>query len=236
VYFYDWQSPFVLPLMLVMGALGGALYASSRASQNPFQHERNPDQLMLTYIAQLFLDWLTRGPWRNPDGHGFYGTRDFTPDQVLPAIWTTPSPRIGFRLRDYRGLAHMVHDAVHAEGLRGVVLGQSERAGRFAGFSSKRNGLVQFPAFRRTGWLSRNLRSIGLHRPPSADISPSYGFTQFIVGLPRRLNPLGIIGSGWSSPSPISAGKRAAVHRHLGQGDPRVPRPVAVLRSPPAIR
>jgi ABC-type uncharacterized transport system permease subunit len=24
--------------------------------------------LMLVYIAQLFLDWLVRGPWRSPEG------------------------------------------------------------------------------------------------------------------------------------------------------------------------
>ena len=27
--------------------------------------------LMLVYVAQLFLDWLVRGPWRDPQGFNF---------------------------------------------------------------------------------------------------------------------------------------------------------------------
>ena len=29
--------------------------------------------LMLVYVAQLFLDYLARGPWRNPEGAQFPG-------------------------------------------------------------------------------------------------------------------------------------------------------------------
>ena len=27
--------------------------------------------LMLTYVAALFIDWLVRGPWRDPMSFGF---------------------------------------------------------------------------------------------------------------------------------------------------------------------
>jgi len=49
--------------------LAGA-YASFPRSQTHFNTNEILTSLMLTYIAQLFLDWLTRGPWRNPERHG----------------------------------------------------------------------------------------------------------------------------------------------------------------------
>ena len=34
--------------------------------------------LMLVYVAQLFLDWLVRGPWRDPKGFNFPNTITFS--------------------------------------------------------------------------------------------------------------------------------------------------------------
>ena len=42
--------------------------------------------LMLVYVAQLFLDWLVRGPWRNPEGFNFPESRQFHADALLPEI------------------------------------------------------------------------------------------------------------------------------------------------------
>ncbi len=199
VYFYDWQSPLVLPLMLVMGAFGGALFATIPALlKTHFNTNEILTSLMLTYIAQLFLDWLTRGPWRNPDGHGFYGTRDFTPDQVLPPIWDDI-------VTAHWGLIFAIVAAVliwfmmrfTLKGFEVVVLGQSERAGRFAGFSPRKMVWFSFilsGALAGLAGISEVSGSIGHLQP---DISPSYGFTAIIVAFLGRLNPLGIIASGF---------------------------------------
>jgi simple sugar transport system permease protein len=82
------------------------------------------------------------------------------------------------------------------KGFQVVVLGQSERAGRFAGFSSR--GMIWFSmlfsgALAGLAGISEVSGSIG-HLQPS--ISPGYGFTAIIVAFLGRLNPLGIIASG----------------------------------------
>ncbi|MET0747482.1 MAG: ABC transporter permease [Rhizobium sp.] len=199
VYFYKWESPLVLPLMMIMGAFGGALFATIPALlKTHFNTNEILTSLMLTYIAQLFLDWLTRGPWRNPEGHGFYGTRDFTPDQVLPPIWDDI-------VTAHWGLIFAVVAAVllwfmmryTLKGFEVVVLGQSERAGRFAGFSPRRMVWFSFilsGALAGLAGISEVSGSIGHLQP---DISPSYGFTAIIVAFLGRLNPLGIIASGF---------------------------------------
>ena len=42
--------------------------------------------LMLVYVAQLFLDWLVRGPWRDPQGFNFPTAVTFDGWQLLPTI------------------------------------------------------------------------------------------------------------------------------------------------------
>lgn len=51
----DWHSPLILPLMLVMGAIGGALYAGIPALlKTKFNTNEILVSLMLVYVAQLF--------------------------------------------------------------------------------------------------------------------------------------------------------------------------------------
>src|SRR3984893_125484 len=57
----------VLPAMLVLGALAGAVYALIPAiCKVRFGASEILTSLMLVYVADLFLDYLVRGPWRDP--------------------------------------------------------------------------------------------------------------------------------------------------------------------------
>src|SRR5258708_10268435 len=59
----------VLPAMLVAGAAAGALYALIPAiCKVKFGASEILTSLMLVYIADLFLDYLVRVPWRDPSG------------------------------------------------------------------------------------------------------------------------------------------------------------------------
>lgn len=198
ILFTGWQSPLVLPLMLVMGALGGALFAGIPALLKAhFNTNEILTSLMLVYIAQLFLDWLIRGPWRDPTGFNFPKSVSFPPEAVLPAIWEASG-------RAHWAFVFAIIAAILAwfmlkytlKGFEIVVLGQSERAGRFAGFSSKKMIWFSFlfsGALAGLAGISEVSGSIG-HLQPA--ISPGYGFTAIIVAFLGRLNPLGIIASG----------------------------------------
>ncbi|EJL54446.1 ABC-type uncharacterized transport system, permease component [Rhizobium sp. CF122] len=198
IVFYDWHSPVVLPLMLIMGAIGGALFAAIPALLKAhFNTNEILTSLMLVYIAQLFLDWLVRGAWRDPQGMNFPVSRDFAPEAVLPAIWEESG-------RAHWAFAFAIIAAVLVwfmmkytlRGFEIVVLGQAERAGRFAGFSSRKMIWFSFlfsGALAGLAGISEVSGSIG-HLQPA--ISPGYGFTAIIVAFLGRLNPLGIIASG----------------------------------------
>lgn len=194
----QWQSPLLLPLMLVMGALGGALFAAIPALlKTRFNTNEILVSLMLVYIAQLFLDWLVRGPWRNPKGFNFPQTVSFSPEAVLPELLESGRAHwaIIFALVAAVSIWFMMRYML--KGFEVSVLGRSQRAGRFAGFSSRRMvwfSMMLSGAFAGLAGISEVSGSIG-HLQPS--ISPGYGFTAIIVAFLGRLNPLGIIVSGF---------------------------------------
>ena len=197
VLYPEWHSPMILPLMLLMGIAGGALYAGIPALlKTRFNTNEILTSLMLVYIAQLFLDWLVRGPWRDPEGYNFPQTKSFQIEAVLPEMLASGRAHWGFAFAIIAAVALWFMMRFMLKGFEVQVLGQSERAGRFAGFSARR--MVWFSMLVSGGLaglagISEVSGSIG-HVQPS--ISPGYGFTAIIVAFLGRLNPLGIIASG----------------------------------------
>ncbi|MGL4198336.1 MAG: ABC transporter permease, partial [Allorhizobium sp.] len=196
--FYEWTSPLLLPLMLVMGAIGGAAYAAIPALlKTRFNTNEILTSLMLVYIAQLLLDWLTRGIWKDPAGYNFPQSRSFVSEAVLPEVLASGRAHYGIVFAILAAVAVWFMMRYTLKGFQVVVLGQSERAGRFAGFSSRK--MVWFSmmfsgALAGLAGISEVSGSIG-HLQPT--ISPGYGFTAIIVAFLGRLNPLGIIASGF---------------------------------------
>lgn len=193
----DWHSPLILPLMLVMGMAGGALYAGIPALlKTRFNTNEILTSLMLVYIAGLFLDWLARGPWRDPQGYNFPQSKSFQIEAVLPEMLSSGRAHWAFVFAIIAAVAIWFMMRFMLKGFEVSVLGQSERAGRFAGFSAAKMvwfSMLLSGALAGLAGISEVSGSIG-HVQPS--ISPGYGFTAIIVAFLGRLNPLGIIASG----------------------------------------
>ncbi len=197
VVFYEWHSPLVLPLMLLLGILGGALFAGIPAFLKAHLNTNEIlTSLMLVYVAQLFLDWLVRGPWRNPGGLNFPETRTFDPVSVLPEMIASGRTHWGFGFAILAAVAIWFMMRYTLKGFEITVLGQSERAGRFAGFSSRKMiwfSMLLSGALAGLAGISEVSGAIQQLRPV---ISPGYGFTAIIVAFLGRLNPLGIVVAG----------------------------------------
>ncbi|CDZ35677.1 Inner-membrane translocator [Neorhizobium galegae bv. officinalis] len=197
VMYPDWHSPLILPLMLILGMIGGALYAGIPALlKTRFNTNEILTSLMLVYIAQLYLDWLVRGPWRDPQGYNFPQTKGFQIEAVLPEILSSGRAHWAFIFAIVAAVALWFMMRFMLKGFEVSVLGQSERAGRFAGFSARRMvwfSMLLSGALAGLAGISEVSGSIGHVQPV---ISPGYGFTAIIVAFLGRLNPLGIIASG----------------------------------------
>lgn len=197
VVFHEWHSPLVLPLMLLLGMLGGALFAGIPAFLKAHLNTNEIlASLMLVYVAQLLLDWLVRGYWRNPGGMNFPETRTFDPVAVLPEMIASGRTHWGFGFALIAAVAIWFMMRYTLKGFEITVLGQSERAGRFAGFSSRKMiwfSMLLSGALAGLAGIAEVSGAIQQLRPV---ISPGYGFTAIIVAFLGRLNPLGIVVAG----------------------------------------
>ena len=196
ILWHDWQSPPVLACMLMLGAIGGAAYAAIPAFlKNRFGVNEILTSLMLVYVAQLCLDWLVRGPWRDPHGYNFPQSVAFEGWQLLP---TLGDGRVhlgaGFSLLAVIGAFFLL-----ARTLRGfeiVVSGQAPRAGAFAGFSRSRMVWFCFLVSGAMAGLAGLAEVAGPSEHLQPTISPGYGFTAIIVAFLGRLNPIGVLFAG----------------------------------------
>ena len=211
------ETAATLPLMLLMGIAGGMAWASIPAFLKVrFGTNEILTSLMLVYVADYLLDYLVRGPWRDPDGFNFPESRLFSDAAILPAF-ADGRMHLGavFAL-----IAVGVMSLILMTTLKGFeikVLGQAPRAGRFAGFSEKK--MVWF-AFLVAGGLA-GLAGIsevsGAINQLTPVISPGYGFTAIIVAFLGRLNPIGILFSGFLLALTYLGGEAAQVS--LGVSD-----------------
>ncbi len=197
VMFHQWDSFLVLPVMMVCGALGGMAYAAIPAVlKTRFGANEILTSLMLVYVAQFFLDWLVRGPWRNPEGFNFPETRLFSEAAIMPAF-ADGRLHLGtiFAL-----VAAALLALVMARTLKGFeikVIGQAPRAGQFAGFSRERTVIFAFMLSGGLAGLAGIVEVAGPIGQLRPTISPGYGFTAIIVAFLGRLNPIGIFFAGF---------------------------------------
>ena len=190
-------GPWVLPAMLVLGALGGALYALIPAlCKVRFGASEILTSLMLVYVAQLLLDYLVRGPWRDPQGYNFPKTADYDPSAVVPVLFEGTRVNIGviITLVLVAAAAFLLKRSIKGFEIR--VVGAAPRAARFGGFNANRITIFTLMVSGALAGLAGILEVAGPigHLQPS--ISPGYGFTAIIVAFLGRLNPIGILIAG----------------------------------------
>jgi simple sugar transport system permease protein len=197
IFFPEWQGPVILTLMLVMGILGGMAYAAIPALLKiRFGTNEILTSLMLVYVAGFLLDWLARGPWRDPNGHNFPNSRPFSDGQLLPVIAGQHiTISVIFALVIAFAAWFMLRNTLTGFQIR--VLGQAPRAGAFAGFSQNRMVLIAFLISGGLAGLAGICEVAGPLGQLRIGVSPGYGFAAIIVAFLGRLNPISIIFAGF---------------------------------------
>lgn len=187
----------LLPLCLIAGALGGLLWAyvpallRARTGANEIL-----TSLMLTYVAALLLDWLVRGPWRDPRGFGFPQSPDFPVEAMMPALVDGTRLHWGVFIALAAVLALWFMMARTVRGFRITVTGLAPKSAHFAGFSA--SGTLYF-VFLLSGALAglagaiEASSTIGQLQP---EMSAEYGFAAIIVAFLGRLHPFGALLAG----------------------------------------
>jgi general nucleoside transport system permease protein len=187
----------VLPCMLLLGALGGALYAMIPAiCRVRFGASEILVSLMLVYIADLLMDYLVRGPWRDPNGLNFPTTAEFDPVATVPALIDGSRLHAGAILALVVVLLGSVLLGRTLKGFEIRVVGAAPKAAAFAGFDARRLVLFCFAVSGALAGLAGIIEVAGPIGHLQPGISPGYGFTAIIVAFLGRLNPLGVLAAG----------------------------------------
>ena len=192
--FYGEGGWWLLPLMVVGGAVGGAAWAAVPAFlRTRFGVSEILTSLMLNYVALLLLNYVVHGPYRDPDGFAFPESRLFESDAVLPILWAGTRVHLGalFALLAVAGGWLLI--ARTFVGFQIKVIGLTPAAAGYAGFDQKR---IVWLTLLLSGALA-GIAGMGEVAGPigqvTAGISPGYGYTAIIVAFLGRLHPVGIL-------------------------------------------
>jgi general nucleoside transport system permease protein len=190
-------GPATMPAMFLAGCLGGLLWAAIPALlKTEFNANEILTSLMLTYVADLFLTYLVRVPWRDPHGYNFPQSKSFAGYAALePFISGT---RVGWGpviALIVVGLGWLLLSRSFL-GYQIKVIGATPGAAKYAGFSQKR---ITWFTLCLSGGLA-GIAGVNEVAGPIGQllpvISPGYGFTAIIVAFLGRLHPFGILIAG----------------------------------------
>jgi ABC-type uncharacterized transport system permease subunit len=192
--FYGDEGPWLLPLMIVAGGLGGMAWGAIPAFlKNRFNANEILTSLMLTYVSIQLLGYLVHGPWRDPEGYNFPETRLFSDYGLMPVLVEGTRLHAGVILALIAVVAVWVFMARTFRGFQVGVVGQAPAAAAYAGYSRKRVVMLSFlisGGLAGIAGISEVAGTIGQLQPI---ISPGYGFAAIIVAFLGRLHPFGIL-------------------------------------------
>jgi general nucleoside transport system permease protein len=195
------QGAWLLPAMIMMGMLGGALWASITAFLRARFHTNEIlVSLMLTYVADLLVKYLVYGPWQDPAANNFPITVNFSDDAVFPLFASFGWDWIaGTRLNTSLlltviavPLAWLFMDKSFV-GFQLAVSGLAPGAARYAGYREKRMVWVALLVSGAAAGLAGVTEVAGPLGQLSDRWTPGYGFTAIIVATLGRLHAGGIV-------------------------------------------
>jgi simple sugar transport system permease protein len=192
--FHGEEPGWLLPAMVLAGALGGAAWAAIPAFLRArFNTNEILTSLMLTYVAVQFLGYLVHGPWRNPQGFNFPQTRDFGDGDIIPLLVEGTRLHLGVILAGIAVIAAWLLLDRSYMGFQIRVSGLAPRAAAYAGYPVSRIVWAGFLAGGAMAGLAGMMEAAGPIGKLQPLISPGYGFAAIIVAFLGRLNAFGIL-------------------------------------------
>ncbi len=205
----------LIPAMLLAGILAGALWGFIPGVLKALLGVNEIiTSLMLNYVAILWVDYLIYGPWKDPQGWGFPGTAPF-PAALFPRL---PGTRVHLGLALGILAAGLLALALQRTrwGYETRVIGENQRAARYAGISLVKNILLVMLISGGLAGLAGASELCGLSMPRlQMGLSPGYGYTAIIVAWLARLNPWAILLVAFLFAGLLVGGDRVQIAMHL---------------------
>ena len=216
VYFPDGTSPFMLPAMILLGAMGGAVWAGIAAGlRSRFNANEILVTLMLSLIAAQLLNYLLLGPWKDPHGFNFPKTVSFPDAAMLPVLFEDTRVNVSIFAALLASALAWVMMRHRFSGYKLLVGGLAPRAARYAGFSENRAVWVSMLLGGMAAGLAGAFEVAGPLGQLQRSISTGYGYSAIIVAYLGGLNPIGIVISALLMAALFIGGDNAMVSADL---------------------
>lgn len=194
VYFPDAEGLWIWPAMLILGAVGGALWAAITAF---WRVRLNANEilvsLMLSLVAAQVLNYLLLGPWKDPHGFNFPQSVMFQIDALIPILIPGTRVNLSLLLAFLSAILAYVYMQRSFGGYRLLVSGLAPRAARYAGFSEARAIWLSLLIGGLVAGLAGAAEVAGPIGQLQRSISTGYGYAAIIVAYLGGLHPLGIV-------------------------------------------
>lgn len=197
--FYPLDAWFIFPLMIIFGALGGFLWAMIPGLLKVrFGTNEILVSLMLVYVAEQLLAAMALGPLKNPEGHGFPGSRNLKHYEAAhnAEIFANTGMHWGVVAAFIAVIMAYILLGRHVLGFQIRLTGEASRAAAFSGVRTTRMVLICLGISGALAGLAGMFEVSGPAGQVSIDFNVGYGFTAIIVAFLGRLHPLGILLAG----------------------------------------
>jgi general nucleoside transport system permease protein len=184
----------MIPLVLVVGALAGALLMLiPTILKLRLGVDEVVTTLLLNFVVLLFVSMMIEGPMKDPMGMGWPQSAPIVDEAALPKLVARTRVHVGLILAILAGIAVWVMTPRTVWGFEARAVGASPAAARFAGMPVPRVMI-------RVGLISGALAGLagvgevaGLKGYLTLDLSPGFGYSGIVVAMLAQLNALAVI-------------------------------------------
>lgn len=181
----------LLPLMIIAGVIGGALWALIPAVLKvKWGTNETIITLMLNYIALKWLTFLQYGPWKDPHSMGFPKIADFSDSARLPEIFGV---HIGWIIALVLLICVHIFIKYTKKGYEITVVGESENTAAYSGMSVKKIIIQGLLISGGLCGLAGMVQASGVNGTLTVDITSGYGYTAIITTWLSALNTKAIM-------------------------------------------
>jgi ABC-type uncharacterized transport system permease subunit len=186
-------GPWIVVFIVLAGVLGGMAWAGITALlKDRFNANEILVSLMLVYVADMVLNYLVFGPWKDPAGYNFPQTKTFEAVTQIPRLMPGSRVSIGLLLGLAGAAALWLYLFRTYTGFAQQVGGLAPGAARYAGFSSRKALWVALLTSGAAAGLAGALEVAGPIGQLTPYVPAGYGFAAIIVAFVGRLHPAGM--------------------------------------------
>jgi len=181
-----------LVLALIAAMTAGAIWAGIPALlKTRWKVDETLTTLMMNYIAILLYQYLYNGPWRDPEGFGFPGSKQFPQSVWLPRF----AGRAHIGLFIALALAVVLWFVLYKTewGFELNMIGNNPRAAKVLGVNSRKNILLALAVSGALSGLGGGFEVLGISHRLQQGLNAGFGYTAIIIAWMAALNPLSLV-------------------------------------------